>query len=62
MFAFPAPTIEPCGYLGSLLARAAFTALPLEMLGAEPSGQLAALFERRVRLTRTILNLVSPVL
>ncbi|WP_350281446.1 phosphotransferase [Kribbella sp. HUAS MG21] len=47
------------GYLGSLLARAAFTALPLELLG-QPDAP-PALFEQRVQLTRALVNLVSEV-
>jgi hypothetical protein len=47
------------GYLGSLLVRAAFTALPLEMFGkAEATPEL---FEQRVQLTRALVDLVSPV-
>jgi hypothetical protein len=47
------------GYLGSLLIRAAFTALPLEMFGkAEASLEL---FEQRVQLTRALVDLVAPV-
>lgn len=48
------------GYLGSLLVRAAFTALPLELFGkmdASPD-----LFEQRVLLTRVLVNLVSQVI
>jgi hypothetical protein len=47
------------GYLGSLLVRAAFTALPLELFGK--SGASLALFEQRVQLTRAMVDLVSPV-
>jgi len=48
------------GYLGSLMARATFTALPLEQLGK--TGDCAAeLFEERVRLTRALVNLVSTI-
>ncbi len=43
------------GYLGSLCARATFTALPLW----EPA--TPALFEQRVQLTRALVDLVSPV-
>ncbi|MEU8226380.1 phosphotransferase [Kribbella sp. NPDC048915] len=47
------------GYLGSLLVRAVFTALPLELFGkAEATFEL---FEQRVLLTRTLVDLVSPV-
>ncbi len=47
------------GYLGSLLIRATFTALPLEMFGT-PNAPLE-LFEQRVQLTRVLVDLVSPV-
>lgn len=47
------------GYLGSLLIRAAFTALPLEMFGT--AGASLELFEQRVLLTRALVDLVSPV-
>ncbi|TCC39622.1 phosphotransferase [Kribbella sindirgiensis] len=47
------------GYLGSLLIRAAFTALPLEMFGM--ANAPLELFEQRVQLTRTLVDLVSPV-
>jgi hypothetical protein len=48
------------GYLGSLLVRAAFTALPLELFGkADASHEL---FEQRVQLTRAMVDLVSPVI
>ncbi|WP_427889395.1 phosphotransferase [Kribbella sp. GL6] len=48
------------GYLGSLLVRAAFTALPLELFGkADASPDL---FEQRVLLTRVLVNLVSEVI
>ncbi|MFF0264479.1 phosphotransferase [Kribbella sp. NPDC004536] len=47
------------GYLGSLLIRATFTALPLELFGkAEASPEL---FEERVLLTRALVDLVSEV-
>jgi hypothetical protein len=49
------------GYLGSMLARATFTALPLEALGAQPSDELARLFYQRVRLTRALVDLVSGI-
>jgi hypothetical protein len=48
------------GYLGSLLARATFTSLPLEQLGKVTEGGLD-LFEERVRLTRTLVDLVAPI-
>jgi hypothetical protein len=49
------------GYLGSMLARATFTALPLEAFGAQPSDELARLFDQRVRLTRALVDLVSGI-
>jgi hypothetical protein len=48
------------GYLGSLMARATFTALPLEQLGKTSECGIE-LFEQRVRLTRTLVNLVSAI-
>jgi hypothetical protein len=48
------------GYLGSLMARATFTALPLEQLGKLTECGVD-LFEQRVRLTRTLVDLVSSV-
>ncbi|MEV6417450.1 phosphotransferase [Kribbella sp. NPDC051718] len=48
------------GYLGSLMARATFTALPLEQLGKTTECGIE-LFEQRVRLTRTLVNLVSTI-
>jgi hypothetical protein len=48
------------GYLGSLMARATFTALPLEQLGKTTECDLD-LFEQRVRLTRALVDLVSPI-
>ena len=47
------------GYLGSLLIRAAFTALPLELFGKADAS--LELFEQRVQLTRALVDLVSPV-
>jgi hypothetical protein len=47
------------GYLGSLLVRAGFTALPLELFGT--SDATLGLFEQRVQLTRALVDLVSPV-
>ncbi len=49
------------GYLGSLLVRAAFTALPLEVLGAKPTDALAGLFLQRVRLTRFMVDLMREL-
>jgi hypothetical protein len=47
------------GYLGSLLVRAAFTALPLELFGKADA--TLELFEQRIQLTRALVDLVSPV-
>ncbi|MEV5966661.1 phosphotransferase [Kribbella sp. NPDC051952] len=49
------------GYLGSLCARATFTALPLEEITRMGGGATLQLFEERVQLTRTLVDLVSPV-
>ncbi|WP_405061492.1 aminoglycoside phosphotransferase family protein [Kribbella sp. NBC_01505] len=49
------------GYLGSLCARATFTALPLEEITKPTDPITAALFEQRVQLTRALVDLVSPV-
>lgn len=49
------------GYLGSLLARATFTALPLEQLTNSADPVTLAMFEQRVLLTRTLVDLVSTV-
>lgn len=48
------------GYLGSLMARATFTALPLEELGKLTACSVD-LFEERVRLTRKLVDLVSSI-
>jgi hypothetical protein len=47
------------GYLGSLLIRATFTALPLELFGKTHA--TLGLFEQRVMLTRALVELVSTV-
>jgi hypothetical protein len=47
------------GYLGSLLIRATFTALPLELFGKTHA--TLGLFEQRVMLTRALVDLVSTV-
>jgi hypothetical protein len=49
------------GYLGSLLARATFTALPLENLGAPSADSDVALFENRVLLTRALVDLTKQL-
>jgi len=48
------------GYLGSLLCRAAFTALPLEMFGKFDAAT-EGLFYERVRLTRAVVDLVKGI-
>ena len=47
------------GYLGSLMVRAVFTALPLELFGKADA--TPDLFEQRLMLTRAMVDLVSPV-
>jgi hypothetical protein len=49
------------GYLGSLLARATFTALPLENLGAPAADSDVLLFEDRVLLTRALIDLTRQL-
>lgn len=49
------------GYIGSLILRSAFTALPIELLGMPPTDELATLFEQRVRLTRFMLDLARDL-
>ena len=49
------------GYLGSLLARATFTALPLEQITKPGDDATLAMFEERVMLTRALVDLVSTV-
>ncbi|QNE22897.1 phosphotransferase [Kribbella qitaiheensis] len=49
------------GYLGSLLCRAAFTALPLELFGKNDAAT-ESLFYERVRLTRAIVDLVKEII
>ncbi|MFF1820964.1 phosphotransferase [Kribbella sp. NPDC058245] len=49
------------GYLGSLCARATFTALPLEEITKPTDPVTQELFEQRVRLTRVLVDLVSTV-
>ncbi|NUR73852.1 MAG: aminoglycoside phosphotransferase [Hamadaea sp.] len=45
------------GYLGSLVARAAFTSLPFELLAAPPSAETDAVLQHRVALTRFLADL-----
>jgi hypothetical protein len=55
------PADVRCGYVGSLVARAALTSLPLELLetpgAGEPTGELAELFRQRAALTRFLVDL-----
>lgn len=53
------PADVQLGYLGSLAARAAFTALPFELFGQPPTAQTQQFFADRVRLTRFLVDLVS---
>lgn len=48
------------GYLGSLMCRAAFTALPLELFGKNDAAT-EGLFYERVRLTRAVVDLVKMI-
>jgi hypothetical protein len=47
------------GYVGSLIARSALCALPLELLQAEPSTENEAVLLQRVRLTRVLLQMAA---
>ena len=49
------------GYLGALMLRSAFTALPLELMGMPPSEEVAELFSQRVRLTRFMVDLMREL-
>ena len=50
------------GYIGSLAARSALCAIPAEQLSsAEPTDDTVALFARRIRLTRLMLDLAREV-
>ena len=49
------------GYLGALMLRSAFNALPLELMGMPPSDEVAELFSRRVRLTRFMVDLTREL-
>jgi hypothetical protein len=54
------------GYLGSLAARSALCAIPVELLASGPAGspasaEVTALFTRRLRLTRLMLDLARDV-
>jgi hypothetical protein len=49
------------GYLGSLMCRATFTALPLELFNNTGDAATLGIFEQRVRLTRALVDLVSPI-
>ncbi|NUR52066.1 MAG: aminoglycoside phosphotransferase [Hamadaea sp.] len=45
------------GYVGSLVARAAFTSLPFELLGAPATPETEAVFRQRLALTRFLADL-----
>jgi hypothetical protein len=47
------------GYVGALVARGLWTALPLEHLGEEPTPELAELFRKRIGLARFITALFT---
>ena len=49
------------GYLGSVMCRATFTALPLEMFNKTGDASTLAVFEQRVLLTRALVDLVRPI-
>jgi hypothetical protein len=55
------PTDVRTGYVGSLLLRSGFTALPLELLGRFDEPGIAGLFAHRTRYTRFLLDLRSEV-
>ena len=60
------PAQVRAGYLGSLAARSALCALPVELLadgtaGEPASAEVTALFTRRLRLTRLMLDLTGDV-
>lgn len=47
------------GYVGSLLVRSGLSSLPFELLGNEPTPEVAATFRERAALTRFILDLAA---
>ncbi|TDU01864.1 phosphotransferase family enzyme [Streptomyces sp. 846.5] len=47
------------GYLSGLVLRSAFSAIPLETLSEPPTDQLVALWARRLRMTRALLDLAD---
>ena len=50
------------GYVGSLAARSALCALPLEQLGTpDPDGEIEALMTTRLRLTRVLVDMTREV-
>ncbi|MCA1823807.1 MAG: phosphotransferase [Frankia sp.] len=49
------------GFVGSLVVRSAFTAIPFERLHAEPNAELETLFDQRIRLTRYIVDLAAQI-
>ena len=56
------PAEVRAGYLGSLAARSALCAIPVELLAdGPPRAEVTALFTRRLRLTRLMLDLAEEV-
>jgi hypothetical protein len=56
------PAQVRAGYLGSLAARSALCAIPVELLASGPTdAKMTALFTRRLRLTRLMLDLTGDV-
>jgi hypothetical protein len=51
------PAAVELGSIGTLLLRAGFTALPLELLGREPTEEMAELFRSRAGLARFVADL-----
>jgi hypothetical protein len=61
------PAAVRAGYLGSLAARSALCAIPVELLASDPAvgpagAEVTALFTRRLRLTRLMFDLTRDVL
>ncbi len=55
------PSLVRAGYIGSLVARSALSALPFELLGASLSAQDQALFLDRLRLTRVLVDMAAEI-
>lgn len=56
-----APAQVRLGYLGSLAARSALSALPLELLSRPPASNAQAEFLHRLRLTRAMISLTAGI-